>query len=436
MPVTIERRRTRQIRRMRPHLPGHPPGTSIRALGLGIITGAANDDPSAVGTFASAGARFGTAVLWLAPAIYPMMAVVVYLAAKLGQVTGQGFAAALKGWLPRWLLWTIVLAILAGNTVEAAADLGGIAAGLQLLVPFPLIALILPQAAAILALQVFGSYVHIRGTLRWLALTMLAYIGAALFAHPDIPAIARATVVPHLRFSREYLLILLAVIGASLSPYLYIWQASQEVEEDISMGRRRLSDRQGTTAAALHATAWDVLTGLFFAAVVMYFILLAAAVTLFPAHVGELTSAAQAARALAPLAGQAAGVLFAAGIIGVGCLAVPVMTVGAAYVLCEARGWKSGLSARPREAPQFYATIAAVTAIATAGNFFGINPMRFLVAAGAVQGVLAPVLILLLLALTNRRALMGSWTNTRTVNALGLAAFGLTAAAAVAAALA
>ncbi len=426
MSVLVERR---VARRPLPHLPGHGPGGTVRAVGLGVITGAADDDPSAIGTYASAGALFGTGVLWAAPALLPLMAVTVYMAAKLGQVSGQGLAAAIRARYPRGVLAAVVLLLVIGNTIEAGADLGGIAASVRLLLPVPELAVIGVTAGGILALQIFGSYRWIRRVFRWLALALLAYAGAAILAHPPAGEVVRATLWPRGPFGRAYWTMVMAMIGTSLSPYLFVWQASHEVEEDVSLGRRRLSDRKGTTAAHLRATAWDVMLGMFFTTLVMYFILLAAAATLYPAGLHHIQSAAEAARALQPLAGPAAGALFAAGVIGAGMLAVPVMTVGAAYVGCEAMGWKSGLSARPREAREFYAVIAAVTAAAVGINLAGVNPMRALVGAGLVQGALAPVLILLLILLTGDAKVMGPWRNRRAVRWLGWLTFALTTAA-------
>jgi Mn2+/Fe2+ NRAMP family transporter len=397
-------------------------------VGLSLITGAADDDPSAVATYASAGSMFGPGILWTAPALFPMRAVVVYLASKLGQASGQGLVGAIKTRFPRWVLIAVAIGAVAGNTVEAAADLGGIAAALNLLVPVSIVALVVIVAAIIMAVQWYGSYTWIRAVFRWLALVLVVYVVAAIMMHPAALSGARAA---PLRLNRDYFAILVALVGASLSPYLYIWQASQEVEEDVSMGRRRLSDRKGTTKAALRSRAGDVLAGMAFSSVVMYCIILTTASTLYPAGAGRLSSAAEAARALQPLAGPLAGLLFALGVIGVGFLAVPVMTVGAAYVVCDACGWKSGLSARPRDAKQFYFVIAATTVIAVAINFLGANPMHTLVAAGVVQGMLAPGLLLLMMLMTSNRALMGGWSNSRAINVLGWATTGVVSAAAV-----
>jgi Mn2+/Fe2+ NRAMP family transporter len=278
---------------------------------------------------------------------------------------------------------------------------------------------VFPAAASILALQVWGSYTLIRNVFRWLALALLAYVGSAILARPEIGPVLKGTFIPVVRFNREFLSILVAVIGTTLSAYLYTWQSNQEVEEEIAMGRRRLSQRKGATDEELRHSRWDVLSGMFFSNVVMYFIILSTASTLYKAGQREVDSAAQAAAALQPLAGPAAGILFALGIVAVGFLAVPVMTTGAAYDLCQALGWKHGLYAKPAEAKGFYWTIAGFTAVAAGMNFFGVNPMKALVFAGIVQGFSTPPLLLLIMLMTNDRAIMGDRVNTPAMNVLG-----------------
>jgi Mn2+/Fe2+ NRAMP family transporter len=204
-----------------------------RALGLGLITGAADDDCSAIGTYASAGARFGTDLLWTAPVTLPMMYAVVYLSSKLGQVSGRGLFHVIKDFYPRWLLWAVLVGVLIGNTIEAAADLGGMAAAINLFVPLPVPLIVLVVAALILGLQLFGSYTLIRGIFRWLALALLAYVGAAIMSKPDAIAVMRGTLIPKIEFSREFLSILVAIIGTTLSAYLYTWQSNEEVEEGL-----------------------------------------------------------------------------------------------------------------------------------------------------------------------------------------------------------
>jgi Mn2+/Fe2+ NRAMP family transporter len=391
----------------------------LRALGLGLITGAADDDPSAIGTYASAGATLGPGFLWTAPVTFPMMVAVVYLSSKLGQVAGEGLFAVLRKHYSKWIFYPTLTGVLIGNTIEAAADIGGMAAALHLLVPLPIPIILTGTTALILGLQVWGSYTLIRNIFRWLALILLSYIGAAFLAKPDWGPVLRGTLIPHIQFNKETLSLLVAVIGTTLSAYLYTWQSNQEVEEEIAMGRTRRAQRKGTTPEELKQTRWDIVSGMFFSNVVMYFIILATAATLFKVGKTDINTAAEAAEALRPLAGDAAKWLFALGVVGVGFLAVPVMTTGAAYDLCQTVGWKHGLSKKPGEAKAFYAAIAGFTLVALAMNFLGINPMKALVWSGVIQGFSTPPLLLLILLMTNNRAIMGKWVNGRGINILG-----------------
>lgn len=392
-----------------------------RALGLGVVTGAADDDVSAVGTYASAGAQFGPAFLWVAPVIFPMMFVVVYLSSKLGQIGGKGLFDALRDHYPRWILWPTLIGVMIGNTIEAAADLGGMAAALNLFVPVPIPIIVIAVAIVILLLQVFGSYKLIRNTFRWLALLLFAYVFSAILARPDPWDVLRGTFIPTIQFSREFLAMLVAIIGASLSAYIYTWQSNVEVEEEIAQGRVTLAQRRGATREELRQSRIDVLTGMLFSNLIMYFIMLSTAETLHKVGETDITTAAQAAAALRPLAGEGAYILFATGLVAVGFLAVPIMTTGAAYDLCQAMGWRSSLNARPSEDKPFYAIIVAVTAVAVLLNFFGFNPMHFLVYAGIVQGFSAPPLFLLIVLMTNNRTIMGDNTNSLWLNVLAWA---------------
>jgi Mn2+/Fe2+ NRAMP family transporter len=336
-------------------------------------------------------------------------------------VTGQGLFAVVRARYSRPLLLVTLTGVVVGNVFEAAADLGGMAAAVQLVVPgggWPFEAIVTGIAAAVVALQLWAPYRVIRNIFRWLALVLLAYVAAAILAAPGLAAVVRGTLVPTIRFDREFLSLLVAIVGTSLSAYLFTWQSNEEVEEEIAMGRRRLSDRVGATAEELRRTRRDVLFGMVFSNVIMYFIILATGTALFPAGHTNIDSAADAARALQPLAGRAAGALFTLGVIGVGFLAVPVMTSGAAYDIAQSLGWRSSLGATRREAGKFYAAIVAVTVAAVALNFLGWNPMRVLVWSGIVQGFSTPPLMLMILLLTNDRAVMGDRVNGRAINVL------------------
>src|SRR3954462_12757076 len=225
-----------------------------RALGLGLISGAADDDPSAIGTYASAGATLGLSFLWTAPVTLPMMYAVVYLSAKLGQVSGRGLFQGIKDYYPRWVLYPTLIGVLIGNTIEAGADLGGMAAALNLFIPVPIPWLVVAIAIVIVARQIYGSYILIRNVFRWLALVLVAYVAAAVLAKPDLGEVLRGTFLPTIEFNRDFLTMMVAVIGTTLSAYIYSWQSNEEVEEEIAAGRTRLSQRKGATEAELAST--------------------------------------------------------------------------------------------------------------------------------------------------------------------------------------
>ncbi len=332
------------------HKSGHPKPVSkgtFRSIGLGLITGAADDDPSAIGTYASAGASLGPSFLWTAPVTFPMMFAVVYLCSKLGQVAGKGLFAVIRDHYSRPILYFFLVTAVVGNIIEAGADIGGMAAALNLLLPIPIGWIVVGVTLTILGVADLGIVHADPRCLPLAGLALLAYIGSAFLAKPELLPTLRGTLIPTIQFNKDYLAMLVAVIGTTLSAYLYSWQSNQDVEEDISMGRRRLTDRLGTTEEELRHSARDVGFGMFFSNIVMYFIILSTASTLFKAGQHDINTAAEAAQALRPLAGNAAELLFAIGVIGVGFLAVPVMTIGAAYDLCQSFGWRHGLHVKP-----------------------------------------------------------------------------------------
>jgi Mn2+/Fe2+ NRAMP family transporter len=314
----------------------------------------------------------------------------------------------------------VVLAgVVSGNVIEAGADIGGMAAAIGILIPVPHWAIVFAVTAAVLVLQIWGSYRLIQNVFRVLAMSLLAYVFSAFRSHPDWGQVARGTFIPSIGFDRNTLSILVALIGTTLSAYLYSWQANQEVEEKEAEGKHSLRQRRGASDEELQTSLWDVIAGMFFSNTVMYFIILSAAATLFAAGHHTIASALDAAQALKPVAGQAAGLLFTIGIVGVGFLAVPVMTSGAAYDVSQSFNWISGLHHKPGYARRFYGAIFFFTLVAMALNFIGIQPMRALVLAGIVQGFSTPPLMLLLLIMTNRRSVMGDKVNRPVANILG-----------------
>jgi NRAMP (natural resistance-associated macrophage protein)-like metal ion transporter len=407
-----------------------------KLLGPGFITGASDDDPSGIGTYAIAGAALGYATLWTALVSFPLMAATQFISAKIGLVSGQGLAAVLRQHYPRWLLYPVVLALALANTINAGADIGAIAAAVNLLVPIPTEALIVPVAVSILVLLIWGSYRLIDRIFKWLCLALLAYVGSALLANPDWGEVVRNTLIPTFRLDAQFLTTLVALLGTTISPYLWFWQASQEVEEQqaaqkrAGLKRRGFWRLRGPSDTELRYAAWDTCIGMFFSNLVMYFIILATAATLHQAGKTDIRSAAEAAEALRPLAGDAAAVLLAVGLIGAGFLAVPVLVGSAAYAVAEAFGWQEGLDESPSHAARFYGVIAIATVLGLEINYLGIT-IQALYWTAVIYGFLAPPVLVVIMLIANNSRVMGDRVNGRWTNVLGWATTLLMTAAAV-----
>jgi NRAMP (natural resistance-associated macrophage protein)-like metal ion transporter len=393
----------------------------LRVLGPGLVTGASDDDPSGVGTYAVAGASFGFATLWTTLITLPMMMATQFIAAKVGMVTGKGLTAVLREHYPRAVLYPAILGLAIANTINAGADIGAIGAAVNLLIPVPIVALIVPIALLILALQVWGSYRMIAGVFKWITLALLAYIGAALYARPHLLDVLRGTFVPTLHFNGAFLSVLVALLGTTISPYMWFWQASQEVEELIAIGQRRLWQRRGATDRELSYAAWDVNLGMLLSNLIAYSIILTTAAVLFVHGKTHISSARDAAEALRPLLGNAAPVLFAVGLIGAGFLAVPILTGSTAYALADAFGWRAGLDRKPNRAVEFYAVIIGATLIGMLINYVGINPIDALFLTAVINGMLTPPLLILLMLISNNPKVMGTRVNGRALNVIGWA---------------
>jgi Mn2+/Fe2+ NRAMP family transporter len=292
--------------------------------------------------------------------------------------------------------------------------------------------MIVPIAAIIIAVQVWGSYRVIAGVFKWIALALLAYIGAALFAKPHASEVLRGTFIPTFQFTSAFLSVLVAVLGTTISPYMWFWQANQEVEELVAIGQKRLWQRKGATDTELSYAAWDVNIGMVFSNLVAYFIILTTAATLFQAGKTDIKSAADAAEALRPLAGEAARILFALGLTGAGFLAVPILTGSAAFALSEAFGWKHGLDQKPQRAKEFYGVIAASTLVGMLINFVGINPIDALFWTAIINGFLTPPLLVLLMLISNNRKIMGDRVNGPGLNVVGWVTTAVMSGAAIA----
>ncbi len=343
----------------------------------------------------------------------------------------MGLAGVLRKYYSRWVLYPAVFALLVANTINAGADIGAIAAAVNLLIPIPATALIAPVALVIVTLQIWGSYRLIARIFKWLSLTLFAYIGAAILAKPPWREVVKATFIPHLSFDAKYLVTLVAILGTTISPYLFFWQTSEEVEEEAELGRQTVEQRQGATFAELRSAAWDTYIGMFFCNLVFYFVILAAASTLHVSGQTNIQTATDAAQALKPFAGSASTILFALGLIGAGFLAVPVLTGSSAYAVAEAFGWECSLNDKLREAKQFYGVIVASTFVGLIINFLGINAMAALFWTAVINGVISPPLLVVIMLVSNNKTVMGDRTNGFTINVLGWATAALMFAAAV-----
>ena len=376
------------------------------ALGPGVITGAADDDPSGIATYSITGARFGTQFLWTAPVLWPLMAAVQMMCARIGLVTGEGLVGALRQKYPRWLLATAAGALFIANTINVGADLGGMADAAHLLTGVPTFLWVLAFGIGITVATIRLRYASIARTLKWLALILVVYVIAAFDVHPDWRAVLRATVVPSLPRSREAWATLVAILGTTISPYLFFWQASQEVEEEKAAGQLTLRARQGATATQIGDRKIDIGLGTFFSNFAMFFIIVTTASTLHASGQTQLATSADVAAALRPVAGRFAMLLYTVGIVGTGLLAIPTLSGSAAYAIAETLNWRQGIDAKFRQARAFYAVIGVSIAIGVAMDFVGIGPVKALYWTAVINGLLAPFLLVGILVAASDRKLM------------------------------
>jgi NRAMP (natural resistance-associated macrophage protein)-like metal ion transporter len=404
----------------------------FQTLGPGLVTGASDDDPSGITTYSVAGAAYGYGLLWTAIITFPLMAAIQLICARIGLVTGRGLAGAVGRHYPRPLLLSACLILLVANVFNIAADLGGMAEAAAMLTGLPALPFILVFGVGITAVTVYTSYGTFARSLKWLTAVLFAYIAAAFLARPDWFAVLRATVVPAFQWNERAIATLVAILGTTISPYLFFWQASQEVEEEKGRGKRTLAQRRGATAHELADARLDVNTGMFFSNVVMYFIILATAATLYRTGLHDIQTAKQAAEALRPLAGDAAYLLFGLGLIGTGLLAVPVLAGSASFAVAEIFNWRAGLDLKPRRAWRFYLVLAGAIVCGMVLDVFNTNPIRILFLSAVLNGLLAPPLILLVMLVGNNRKIMGEDVNGFWLNLLGWLATAVMAAAAIA----
>lgn len=385
----------------------------LKSLGPGVITGAADDDPSGIATYSVAGAQLGTKLLWTALLTWPLMATVQMMCARIGMVTGQGLAGNFKQRFPGWLLRVFIVALLLANTINIAADLAGMADAAEMLTGVTPHLFVVVFAILISWATVRLRYHQIANTLKWLVLVLFAYPITAFVVGADWGRVLRDTLVPSIPRTRSEWSMLVAILGTTISPYLFFWQASEEVEEEKAAGLNTLASRKGAPVNELQLRRMDVGVGTFFSNVVMFFIILTTAVTLNRHGITHIETPRQAAEALRPLAGKFAAALFTVGIVGVGFLAIPTLAGSAAYAFAETLGWRQGLDKKLKQARAFYALILFSTVAGVGLDFVGINPVKALYWTAVINGLLAPFLLVGILVVASDKKLMQGQPSSR-----------------------
>ena len=396
----------------------------LSLLGPGLITGVADDDPSGIATYSIVGAQLGTSLLWTAFLTWPLMACVQFMCARIGMVTGRGLAGALRQICPRWILFIVAVALLSANIINIAADLAGMSDAGMMLTGINSHVLTVLFGVGIALATIYFRYYQIAFVLKWLTLVLLAYVITAFILKPNWGSILCNTFIPSWPHGHNAWQSLVAVLGTTISPYLFFWQASQEVEEEKAMGRRMLLSREGATKRELFDRQVDVGVGTFFSNAVMYFIILTAALTLHAHGNTKVENSRQVAEALQPLAGSFAAVLYTLGIVGVGLLAIPILAGSSAYAFAEVFVWREGLDLPFTSARYFYAVVGVSTLLGIAIVFANINPIKALFWTSVINGVLAPFLLVGILIVSCNRTLMQRQPSSRSPRVV----VGLTAA--------
>jgi NRAMP (natural resistance-associated macrophage protein)-like metal ion transporter len=392
----------------------------LQVLGPGLITGASDDDPSGIGTYSQAGAQLGFAVSWMMLLTYPLMVAIQEISARVGRVTGRGIAGNVCRHYPGWLLHGIVLLLFAANAINIGADLGAMADAARLLVGGPQIGFVLAFGALCVAAQIFVRYNRYVRLLKWLSLSLFAYVAALAAVRVPWSAALSGLLLPKISFKADYLTMLVAIAGTTISPYLFFWQAAEEAE-DVRVKHRRspLLKAWWQAPTAFARIRADTLAGMAFSNVIAVAIIITTATALHGHGVTTIETSAQAAKALQPIAGEFAALVFAIGIVGTGLLSVPVLAGSAAYAVAEGRRWPVGLARRPKAAAAFYLTLVLATVIGVAIDFTPIDPIRALYWSAVINGVVAVPVMVMLMALAARTSVMGDFTVTGWLRALG-----------------
>ncbi|MBI2031354.1 MAG: Nramp family divalent metal transporter [Candidatus Levybacteria bacterium] len=394
----------------------------FKFLGPGFITGASDDDPSGIATYSQTGATFGFAQAWTAIFSFPLMVAVQEMCGRIGLVTGKGLAGVIKSYYSKYVLYVMISLLLIANTINIGADLGAMAASAQLLLGLPFIFWLFAMVFITLILEIFVSYKTYAKYLKYLAFVLISYIITAFIIKIEWLDVFSSTIIPHIEFNKIYLLNIVAILGTTISPYLFFWQADEEVEEEISRGKLRQmgAGQPKITPKDISRLRLDTFVGMFFSNIVMWFIIITTGATLFSSKINNIKSASDAALALKPLAGDYAFLFFAVGIIGTGLLALPILAGSASYAVSETLGWKAGLSRKFKTAHGFYGVITVATAVGLLINFIGIDPIIALYYSAVINGVIAPPLLLMILLIANNKKIMGERTNNIFLNILGI----------------
>jgi NRAMP (natural resistance-associated macrophage protein)-like metal ion transporter len=395
----------------------------LRKLGPGLITGAADDDPSGIGTYSQAGAQFGYGMLWTMIFSFPLMAAIQEISARIGRVSGRGIAGNMRRHYALPILYAMVILLLGANTFNIGADIGAMGAAAALIVHGPQSILVILAGVISLLLQVFIPYSKYVNYLKWLTMALFAYIATAIYLHEPRWEAIQASFFPALRFTKAYLTLLVAILGTTISPYLFFWQSSEEVEEvTINAGQKPLKEAVRTAPAQLDRIRIDTYFGMAFSNIVAFFVILTTAAALHAHGIQDIETADQAARALEPLAGRFASLLFACGIVGTGLLAVPVLAGSASYAVSETLGWTASLEKTPRRAMGFYMTITVATVAGILLNFLHTNPIKMLLWSAVLNGVVAGPLMMFIMLLARNPGVMGKFTLPPSLQFLGWAA--------------
>ncbi len=401
-------------------------------IGPGLITGVADDDPSGIATYSQAGAQFGLNMLWTMPLTFPLMAAIQSMCARIGRVTGKGLAANIKAHFPPAVLYSVVGLLLIANTLNIAADVAAMGEVAELVTGINRHAMTLFFVLGTLGLQVFIPYNRYVSFLKWLTLSLLAYAAVLFTVHVPWGQVVAHTVWPHLKMNAAAATVVVGIFGTTISPYLFFWQASEEVEDmDAKASAGPLNQNKRQAKRELRRIRWDTWSGMLYSNITAYFIILATGVTLNVSGITDIETATQAASALKPLAGNFAFMLFALGILGVGLIGVPVLAGSGAYALAETMGWNFGLERSAQDARGFYGVIAVSTLLGLIVQYLPINPMKALFWSAVINGVVAVPLMVVIVLLVSRKSVLGDYTASRSLIALGWTATAVMGAAAV-----